>query len=247
MMEMIPMEKHIQSALQGRILVITGAGLSADSGLQTFRGAGGLWRNYNPMSLATPQAFARDPKLVWEWYQWRRAEALKAEPNAAHLAVAQLSSRAKDCLVVTQNVDDLHERAQTPPDRLIHVHGGLFRNRCVQCEYSDREALDGQNSPPRCPQCKAGLLRPGVVWFGEMLDPGLLLRVDDFIRRGKCDLVLVIGTTAAFHYIVDWAMRAKTQNGILAEINPEETAISEMADVVYRLRATEVLPKLLSC
>ena len=247
MSERIPLEKRIQSALQGRILVITGAGLSAYSGLQTFRGAGGLWRNYNPLTLATPEAFARDPNLIWEWYQWRRSEAAKAEPNTAHLAIAQLANRARDCLVVTQNVDDLHERAQTPTDRLVHVHGDLFRNRCNQCQYFDRKALEGENFPPQCPQCRTGLLRPGVVWFGENLDPAVLLRVDDFIRDGKCDLVLVIGTTAAFHYIVNWAMRAKTHNGILAEINPEETAISEIADVVYRQRAAEVLPKLLNC
>jgi len=244
---MKPPDQRVQSALQGRMLVITGAGLSADSGLQTFRGAGGLWRNHNPMNLATPEAFVRDPRLVWEWYEWRRREASKAEPNPAHLAIARRASRPKDCLVVTQNVDDLHERARTPFDRLVHVHGDLFRNRCNHCEYSDREVLEGQALPPQCPQCKAGLLRPGVVWFGEMLDPRVLLRVDDFIRLGRCDLVLLIGTTAAFPYIVDWATRAKDHNGILVEINPEQTVISEMADVVYRQRAAEVLPELLSC
>lgn len=238
-------QNRIQGALQGRVLIITGAGLSADSGLQTFRGGGGLWRNYSPMDLSTPEAFARDPRLVWEWYQWRRGQAANAAPNPAHLAIAQRAAQAKDCLVVTQNVDDLHERAQTPLDRLVHVHGDLFRNRCNQCEYSDREELTEQDLPPQCPQCRAGLLRPGVVWFGEILDPAVLLRVDDFIRR-RCDLVLAVGTTATFHYIVDWAMRAKGRSGTLAEINPEETALSELADVTYRQRAAEVLPKLLS-
>src|SRR5690348_4784666 len=110
---MIHKSKHHewQRILGARVLVITGAGLSADSGLQTFRGAGGLWRNYNPMTLATPEAFARDPHLVWEWYQWRRDEAMKASPNPAHLALAQLASNQRDCLIVTQNVDNLHERA----------------------------------------------------------------------------------------------------------------------------------------
>jgi NAD-dependent deacetylase len=239
------LNQRIQAALRGRVFIITGAGLSADSGLQTFRGAGGLWRNYNPMDLATPEAFARDAKLVWEWYLWRRSEAIRAVPNAAHLAIAQLATQANECLVVTQNVDDLHERAHTPPDRLVHVHGDLFRNRCNQCEYSDREDLNRQHLPPGCPRCQAGLLRPGVVWFGEMLDPAVLLRVDDFIRSGKCDLALVIGTTAAFHYIVDWAMRAKSTTGILLEINPEETPISNFADAAYRQRAAEVLPGLI--
>lgn len=239
--------QDVERARKGRILVITGAGLSADSGLQTFRGAGGLWRNYDPMTLATPEAFARDPKLVWEWYSWRRSEAAKAAPNPGHLALAQLAKQARDCLIVTQNVDDLHERANTPPERLIHVHGDLFANRCERCAYSDRDHIDEAKLPPRCPKCDAALLRPGVVWFGEMLDSAVLRRVDNFIKAGQCDLVFVIGTTATFQYIVDWAMHARSRNGKLVEINPEETAISELADVVYRQRAAAVLPSLIRC
>jgi len=238
--------EELRSALSAPILVITGAGLSADSGLQTFRGAGGLWRNYNPMSLATPEAFARDPRLVWEWYGWRRDEATKAKPNAAHIALAELAARNRDCLIVTQNVDDLHERAGTPADRLIHVHGDLFLNRCTGCSYSDHQAISTDDLPPQCPQCQQSLLRPGVVWFGEMLDASVLSRVDGFVRRAECDLVLVVGTTATFHYIIDWALRAKRSDGILVEVNPEETELSDAADLVYRKRAAEVLPELLS-
>src|SRR5215470_1644357 len=138
-----PDREEWQHAFRGPVLVITGAGLSADSGLQTFRGTGGLWRNYNPMALATPEAFAHDPKLVWEWYQWRRDEATKAEPNAAHLALAELVARNEHSLIVTQNVDDLHERAGTPSERLSHVHGDLFLNRCTSCSYSDRKPISG--------------------------------------------------------------------------------------------------------
>jgi NAD-dependent deacetylase len=238
--------EYLREALATRILVIAGAGLSADSGLQTFRGAGGLWRNYNPLELATPEAFARDPKLVWDWYQWRRSEAAKATPNAAHVALAELAKHANDCLIVTQNVDDLHERAETPRERLIHVHGDLFLNLCQRCSYADRKTIDDRDLPPRCPKCSTGLLRPGVVWFGETLDPAILGRIDDFIRLGDCSLVLVVGTTATFQYIVDWAMRARGQKALLVEINPEETSISELADVIHRERAAEVLPKLLS-
>lgn len=232
-------------AITGPVLIITGAGLSADSGLQTFRGAGGLWRNYNPMALATPEAFARDPKLVWEWYQWRRDEAKKAQPNAAHVALAALASRNRDCLIVTQNVDNLHERAGTPSERLVHVHGDLFLNRCTSCDYSDHESISEAGLPPRCPQCENAVLRPGVVWFGEMLDSKVLSRVENFVRRSECGLVLVIGTTATFHYIVDWALRARRSTGMLVEINPEETELSTAANVVYRKRAAEVLPEML--
>lgn len=236
-------QEEWRTVLNAPILVITGAGLSADSGLQTFRGAGGLWRNYNPMSLATPEAFARDPKLVWEWYGWRRDEATKAKPNAAHVALAELATRNRDCLIVTQNVDDLHERAGTPADQLIHVHGDLFLNRCTNCSYSDRRPVS--DLPPRCPECQDSLLRPGVVWFGEMLDANVLSRVDGFVRRTECALVLVVGTTATFQYIVDWAIRAKSSGGILVEVNPEETELSPRADIVYRKRAVAVLPEIL--
>jgi NAD-dependent deacetylase len=205
-----------------------------------------LWRNYNPLELATPEAFARDPKLVWDWYQWRRSEAAKATPNAAHVALAELAKHANDCLIVTQNVDNLHERADTPCERLVHVHGDLFLNRCQGCAYMDRTAIGDRALPPSCPRCSTGLLRPGVVWFGETLDPAILRRIDAFIRTGDCSLVLVVGTTATFQYIIDSAMRARGQKGLLVEVNPEQTSISELADVISRERAAEALPKLLS-
>src|SRR5215469_1817950 len=222
-----PNREEWQRALWGPVLVITGAGLSADSGLQTFRGPGGLWRNRNPMTLATPEAFARDPRLVWEWYQWRRDEAAKAQPNAAHLALAQLAFRKRDCLIVTQNVDDLHERAGTPPGQLVHVHGELFLNRCTSCGYSDCESISPTELPPHCVQCQQSLLRPGVVWFDETLDPKVIGRVEDFVLHTRCGLVLVVGTTATFHYIIDWAVRAKRSGGLLVEVNPDETELSE--------------------
>lgn len=155
---------HIRSAIDGRILIITGAGVSADSGLQTFRGTGGLWRNFNPMELATPEAFARDPKLVWEWYQWRRSEAAKTSPNPAHLALAEVARKTRDCLIAKQNVDDLHERAQTPAERLVHVHGDLFRNRCQRCTYSDRQAIDSAICLRTAQNVQLDYY--GLVWFG---------------------------------------------------------------------------------
>lgn len=242
----MPDSERWQLALGSPALVITGAGLSADSGLQTFRGAGGLWRNYNPMTLATPEAFARDPKLVWEWYQWRRDEAGKAEPNAGHIALAQFAARNQECLIVTQNVDNLHERAGSPATQLVHVHGDLFLNRCANCFYSNRERVSSLELPPKCPQCRHSLLRPGVVWFGESLNPAIIGQVNDFLRPANCGLVLVVGTTATFAYIIDWAIRAKRSGGLLVEINPEETELSAAADISYRERAADILPKLLN-
>lgn len=233
----------LERGLHGRILIITGAGISADSGLQTFRGEGGYWRNLDPTKLATPEAFAGNPKLVWEWYNWRRLQARNAQPNAAHLALAHLASSAREALLVTQNVDDLHERAQTDPQRLVHVHGDLFLNTCISCNYRDRDPIT--ELPPPCPKCDDGTLRPGVVWFGETIDPTIFRRIDEFIADGDCDLVLVVGTTAVFQYIVNWAIAARGKTGLMIEINPVETVLSSVADVLYRRRAAEVLPELL--
>lgn len=232
----------LDRGLNGRLLIMTGAGLSADSGLQTFRGEDGYWRNLDPTRLATPEAFAANPKLVWEWYNWRRAQARSAKPSAGHLALAQLISSAREALLITQNVDDLHERAQTDADRIVHVHGDLFLNTCISCEYRDRAPIT--ELPPPCPKCEDGTLRPGVVWFGETIDQTVFQRIDHFIAAGDCDLVLVVGTTAVFQYIVNWAIAARGKTGLMVEVNPEETVLSSVADVLYRRRAVEVLPEL---
>jgi NAD-dependent deacetylase len=225
----------LQTLLRGRVLIVTGSGVSAESGIPTFRGAGGLWRNHDPMQLATQAAFDRDPALVWEWYSERRQNIRTASPNAAHDALVRIGAAARDHLLVTQNVDDLHERAGTPPDRLVHIHGEIFISRCSRCAYHTRS--DFPASPvPRCPTCQSRL-RPGVVWFGEGLDPRQIARVEHFFAAGPVDLVIAIGTTALFGYIIEWA----TRGTYLAEINPEPTTISEYAHYVYRTRATEAL------
>jgi NAD-dependent deacetylase len=208
-----------------RVLVITGAGISAESGIPTFRGKDGYWRNLDPIKLATPEAFARDPKLVWDWYRERREWIRKAEPNAAHKAIVDLAKRASEFLLVTQNVDDLHTRAGLPKEKMVQIHGDIFVTRCSRCDFEqEHEQEDGDVDLPKCPQCGA-LMRPGVVWFGEQLDPRKIM-VEEFLRRGPCDLVFVIGTTALFDYIVDWATRA---GGKLIEINPDETPLSKFA------------------
>jgi NAD-dependent deacetylase len=237
-----------------RVLVLTGAGVSAESGIPIFRGKDGYWRNLNPTKLATPEAFARDPKLVWEWYRERRQRIRNARPNAAHGAVARLALRTDDFLLVTQNVDDLHARAGVPPEKTVQIHGDIFVTRCSRCDFRRFERppsprlrrtseQEQENVLPRCPKCGA-LMRPGVVWFGEQLPWKEVLRVEDYLDRGPCDVVIVAGTTATFGYIVDWALRASQGGGELIEVNPEETPLSRFATRLVREPAAIALPRI---
>lgn len=228
-----------------RVLVVTGAGISAESGVPTFRGAGGYWRNRDPLTLATPEAFARDPELVLDWYRERRTHVRGCEPNAAHHAVVRLARLTPAFLLVTQNVDDLHARARwdgapLPPETMVQIHGDLFVDRCVRGDFSARDAAAAA-PVPACPRC-GGPLRPGVVWFGEMLDPRQIDRVEAFLDDGPCDTVIVVGTTASFGYIVDWARRAQGTAGRLIDVNPEASAISPLATEVVRAPAAVALP-----
>jgi NAD-dependent deacetylase len=231
-----------------RVLVITGAGVSAESGIPTFRGKGGYWRNLDPAKLATPEAFQRDPHLVWEWYRERRQKIRAARPNAAHEAIVKLAAQALDFLLVTQNVDDLHARAEweggrLPAEKMVQIHGDIFITRCSRCAFRyfehDIDAID----LPQCRSCGA-LMRPGVVWFGEQLDAREMERVENYLAQGPCHAAIVIGTTAMFGYIVDWARRAAGKQGRLIEINPEPALLSEFAAESYREPATVALPRL---
>jgi NAD-dependent deacetylase len=235
----IEIPEELTKLLRGRVLVVTGSGVSAESGIPTFRGADGYWRNRNPMQLATPEAFENDPDLVWEWYTERRTRIREATPNAAHDAIARLSSIARDHLVLTQNVDDLHERAGTPADRLVHIHGEIFISRCTRCNFETRDAFPAA-PVPHCSRCTARL-RPGVVWFGEGLPPQEIARVERFLDT-PVDIALAIGTTAIFGYIIEWSMRGSR----LVEINPEPTTLSDHADWIYRNRAADALSRLIA-
>jgi NAD-dependent deacetylase len=233
-----------------RVLVITGAGISAESGIPTFRGPSGLWRNFDPAKLATESAFRADPRLVWDWYRERREKIRACQPNAAHLAVVQLAASTRDFLLVTQNVDDLHVRAEwngqhLPPEKLVQIHGDIFVTRCSRCAFSCRDAETDAQGVPNCPECGARL-RPGVVWFGESLPPREVERVETFFACGLCELVLVIGTTALFGYIVQWAVDGKAAGGHLIEINPEETPFSAFATETIRQSAAVALPALIA-
>ena len=242
-----------------RLLVITGAGVSAESGIPTFRGRDGYWRNLDPMKLATPEAFARDPQLVWQWYRERRRRIRDAQPNAAHTAIARLAQRAGEFLLVTQNVDDLHARAGLSEEKIVQIHGNIFTTRCSRCSWSaDSRGDANDNDEPakpaatsrstndalvRCPTCNA-LARPGVVWFGEQLPWHEVQRVEDYLARGGCRAVIVAGTTALFAYISDWALRASRGGGQLIEVNPEETALSAFATQRLREPAATALPRI---
>jgi NAD-dependent deacetylase len=225
-----------------RILVITGAGVSAESGIPTFRGKGGYWRNLDPTRLATPEAFARDPQLVWEWYRERQRRIRAAQPNAAHQAIARLASSTDQFLLLTQNVDDLHTRAGLSQAKMVQIHGDIFLTRCSRCQFERREQ-EHEDNLATCPECGA-LVRPGVVWFGEQLDPDKIAVVENYLAPGPCDVVIVIGTTALFGYITDWALRARGRFGSLIEVNPEETPLSPLATERIREPAAAALPGL---
>jgi NAD-dependent deacetylase len=229
-----------------RVVVFTGAGVSAESGIPTFRDAQtGLWAQFDAQQLATPEAFAADPGLVWGWYEWRRAAVTRTTPNAAHRATAALEAAVPDTTVVTQNVDDLHERAGSSGP--VHLHGSLFEPRCASCHtraaVPDGPVSEGRVAPPRCAGC-AGLVRPGVVWFGEALPTGALERA---VRAAyECDVLLTIGTSGVVHPAAEIPLVARRSGGKVIQINPAATPLDAHSDVNLRGPATEILPELVA-
>jgi NAD-dependent deacetylase len=227
-------------ASAGSIAALTGAGISAESGIPTFRGAGGLWREYRAEDLATPEAFARDPKLVWEWYDWRRTVIAGSEPNAGHLALAELARRGPKFTLITQNVDGLHDRAGSTD--VLKVHGDIWTVRCMSC---GRERVDRRTEipelPPRC-AC-GGIERPGVVWFGEALPGDVWAQAEDAAHNA--DLFLIIGTSAVVYPAAGLAELAKARGARVVEINIAETPVSHRVDASLRGPAAEILPQLL--
>ena len=220
-----------------QILVITGAGISAESGLPTFRDPDGWWNRINPEELATRAAFDRDPVQVWRWYEHRRSQLASVDVNAAHRALARAEDQGRRVAIVTQNVDDLHERAGSR--EVVHVHGNLWELRCLRdgTVFEDRR-VPLPSLPPKC-AC-GSVARPNIVWFDENLDPDVVARVDALVSE-SFDTVLVIGTEATFDYIVHWALTATRRGAKLIEVNPRETPLTQHAHMHIAARAGEVL------
>ncbi|KAF3044403.1 hypothetical protein E8E12_010284 [Didymella heteroderae] len=254
-------QQHLNKST--RILALLGAGLSASSGLPTFRGAGGLWRTHDATSLATPEAFARDPGLVWQFYSYRRHMALSVKPNPAHYALAELAKK-RNFLTLSQNVDGLSPRAKHPAEKLKLLHGSLFDVKCSDffCDYFEKNNYTDPIVPalaiptdesdpttysalaareldisdenvaipelnydhlPKCPKCKRGLLRPGVVWFNERLPSDVLQDVDDWISEDDIDLIMVIGTSAKVYPAAGYVDIARRKGARVAVINMDKS------------------------
>lgn len=222
-----------------RVTALTGAGISAESGVPVFRGPGGLWRQYRAEDLATPEAFARDPRLVWEWYDWRRARVAEAAPNPAHYALVDLEQTVPEFTLITQNVDGLHDRAGSR--HMLKLHGDLWWLRCTGCQKRIHNTeIPLVELPPRC-ECGA-LLRPNVVWFGEALDAGVLRTA--LQTAAQAQVFLVIGTSALVQPAASLPFVAQEQGARVIEINPQPTTLSTHADLHLAGPAGEWLPRL---
>ncbi|BCY12781.1 NAD-dependent deacylase [Actinoplanes sp. L3-i22] len=231
------------------VVVFTGAGISAESGVPTFRDAlTGLWSRFDAQALATPQAFQEDPDLVWGWYEWRRQLVQRVRPNQGHLAVARLATHVPQLTVITQNVDDLHERAGS--ESPVHLHGSLFSPRCATCSRpaplpaGDEQPEEGRRvPPPHCAHC-AGLIRPGVVWFGEQLPEAAL---ESAARAAsECDVLLTIGTSGLVYPAAELPRLAARSGAAVIQVNPQPTPLDPIARVNLVGPAAEILPGLVS-
>lgn len=226
-----------------RVTVLTGAGVSAASGVPTFRGPDGLWKQYRPEQLATPEAFGRDPRLVWEWYDWRRQRIAACQPNGAHAVLATWSERYPGFTLITQNVDGLHERAGTR--HVLRIHGSIWEVTCwSRCAGSPSrwpdETVPLREIPPRCGHCH-GVIRPGVVWFGEAIDPDVMMRC---LAATRCDVFLTVGTSAVVYPAASLVQEAKSRGAYTAEINLEATPASSFVDVALHGPAETILAEI---
>ena len=222
-----------------KIVFVTGAGISQESGIPTFRGKDGYWRKYDPMKLASIDAFYDDPKLVWEWYDDRRKNILDVKPNEGHFAISQMEE-FKDVVVLTQNIDGLHQRSVST--NVLELHGSIIRIKCTVCDFADNITKNFESLPPKC-KC-GGMLRPDVVWFGESLPQNIW---QSAIKEASiCDVMIIVGTSLVVSPANTLPVYAKQNGAILIEVNPEKTVMSN--DMTLSIQATSVgvLPKMLS-
>src|SRR5574340_488543 len=222
-----------------KIVFVTGAGISQESGIPTFRGKDGLWRRYDPMKLATIDAFYEDPKLVWEWYEERRQNILNASPNPGHVTMAELE-KYRQVSVLTQNIDGLHQRAGSK--NVYELHGSIITIKCTSCDFKDIISSSFSELPPIC-KC-GSILRPDVVWFGESLPQDVWQAA--ISEASSCDIMIVVGTSLAVSPANLLPVYAKQNGAILIEVNPEETPMSGSMDISIRSSAAKALPELVS-
>jgi NAD-dependent deacetylase len=224
----------------GHVACLTGAGISAESGIPTFRGAEGLWSGRRATDLATPEAFARDPEEVWQFYLWRRGLLAEKKPNPGHFALAAIEKHVKRFTLITQNVDNLHLVAGS--QNIIELHGNVWIDRCTSCRGELHRSIDDHaDEIPYCKECGA-MMRPGVVWFGEMLPPDAIAGAQTAAM--DCDVMFVVGTSAVVQPAASLADWAKAHGAFLVEINPDATALSPSVDVRFPLPSGKVLPRI---
>ena len=222
-----------------KMVFVTGAGISQESGIPTFRGNDGLWRKYDPMQLATIDAFYQNPKLVWEWYEDRRKNILVAKPNAGHVAISDLA-KYKEVWVLTQNIDGLHQRAGSK--NVLELHGSIITIKCTVCDFKDKIISNFSQVPP---VCKCGnILRPDVVWFGESLPQDVWKEA--MMQASQCDVMVVAGTSLAVSPANLLPVYAKQNGAIMIEVNPEETLMSHSMDLSIRATSANALPQIIS-
>ncbi len=223
-----------------KIVFVTGAGISQESGIPTFRGTDGLWRKYDPMQLATIDAFYDDPKLVWEWYEERRENILQAKPNPGHSAIAELE-KFKEVTVLTQNIDGLHQRSVST--KFLELHGSIIRIKCSVCDFKDNIPTSFDELPPKCSSCN-NILRPDVVWFGEPLPQDIWNQA--ISEANSCDVMIIAGTSLVVSPANTLPVYAKENNALLVEVNPEETIMSSEMDFSLKMTSAKALPNLIN-
>jgi NAD-dependent deacetylase len=232
--------KTIQNSTSAAVL--TGAGISAESGVPTFRGQQGLWKKFRPEQLATMEAFLADPAVVWEWYNWRRQLISETKPNPGHFALRDMAGLFDDFTLITQNVDNLHRLAGS--ERVLELHGNIYRNKCADCHRLVTDRLEiVPDALPTCPAC-GGRIRPDVVWFGEMLPEEVI--DEAFQVAERVEVFFSIGTSALVHPAASLPLVAKRRGATLIEINPEKTPLSEYADFTFLANSGEILPELVN-
>jgi NAD-dependent deacetylase len=220
------------------ICLLTGAGISAESGIPTFRGEEGLWKTYRAEQLATPMAFIQDPQLVWEWYDWRRGIIASKDPNAGHTVLTEWEDLFPDFSLITQNIDGLHQRAGS--QNVIELHGNIWKHRCVEENtITENHDVPLGKIPPHCEKCGA-LMRPHVVWFGESLDGSILHK--SFQLSSSCDVMFSIGTSAVVQPAASLPLSAKEAGAKVIEINPDPTPLTNTVDFSIRAKSGEFLP-----